>query len=59
LGGLHYGEGSTEFILKGVDGLGSYDTRDLCYGVFLGNEYLYTPFLDDFDDIFASLLMEM
>jgi hypothetical protein len=37
--GLQYGEGSTEFILKGVDGFGSYNNRDLCYGVFLGDEY--------------------
>jgi hypothetical protein len=48
MGGLQYGEGSTEFILEGVDGFGSYDTRDLCYGVFLGNKYIVHPILGRF-----------
>ncbi len=45
MGGLQYGEGSTEFILKGVDRFGSYYTRDLCYGIFLGDEYFVRPIL--------------
>ncbi len=45
MGGLQYGEGSTEFILMGVDGFGSYYTRDLHYGVFLGSKYFVCPIL--------------
>ncbi len=48
MGGLQYGEGPTEFILDGFDGFGSYDTRDLFYGVFLGNEYFVRPILGKF-----------
>ncbi len=48
MGGLQYGEGSTEFILKGVDGFGHYDTCDLCYGVFLGDKYFVRPILGHF-----------
>ncbi len=59
MGGLQYGEGSTEFILEGVDGFGSYDTHDLYMASFWATSILYTPFLDDFDDILASSLMEM
>ncbi len=44
-GGLQYGEGSTEFLLEGVDGFKSYYTRDLCYGVFLGAKYFVHPIL--------------
>ncbi len=39
MGELQYGEGPTKFVLKSVDGFGSYYTRDLCYDVFLGNKY--------------------
>ncbi len=45
MGGLQYGEGSTKFILEGVDGFGSYYTHDLCYGIFLGDEYFVCPIL--------------
>jgi hypothetical protein len=48
MGGLQYGEGSTKFILESVDGFGSYYTRDLCYGTFLGNEYFARPILGQF-----------
>ncbi len=39
MGGLQYGECPTGFVLKSVHGFRSYVTRDLCYGVFLGNKY--------------------
>jgi hypothetical protein len=48
MGGLQYGNGPAKFILKGVDGLGSYYSRDLCYGVFLSNEYFVRPILGQF-----------
>ena len=48
MGGLQYGEGSTEFILKGVDGFGSYYTSNLCHGTFLGDEYFVCPILGQF-----------
>jgi hypothetical protein len=48
MGGLQYGEGSTKFILKGVDEFGIYDTGDLCYGIFLGDEYFLCPILGQF-----------
>ncbi len=48
MGGLQYGDCSTEFILKGVDGFKSYDTRDLHYGIFWGNEYFVCPILGQF-----------
>jgi hypothetical protein len=48
MGGLQYGEGSTKFILKGVNGFGSYYTRDLRYGVFLGNKYFLGPILGQY-----------
>jgi hypothetical protein len=58
-GGLQYGEGSTEFILKGVDGFGSYDSVIIVVASFWATSILYAPFLDNFDDILASSLMEM
>jgi hypothetical protein len=48
MGGLQYGEGSTKLILKGVDGFGSYYSRDLCYGVFWGDEYFVRLMLGQF-----------
>jgi hypothetical protein len=48
MGGLQYGEGSTEFILEGVDGFGSYDIHDLCYGICLGDEYFLRLILGQF-----------
>ncbi len=48
IGGLQNGEGPTEFILKHVDGLGSYYTRDLCYGIFLGGKYFIRSILGQF-----------
>ena len=48
MGGLQYGEGSTELILEGVDGFGCYYTCDLCYSVFLGKEYFVRPILGQF-----------
>jgi hypothetical protein len=47
-----------KFIPESVDGFGSYYTRDLCYGVFWGNRFWYAPFLDNFDDIIASMLLK-
>jgi hypothetical protein len=58
MGGLQYGEDPTKFILKRVDGFGSYYTLDLCYGIFLGDEYFLRSILDDFDDILPSTLLE-
>ncbi len=57
--GLQYGESSTEFILEGVDGFGSYATCDLVMAFFWATSISYAPFLDNFDDLLAFLLMEM
>jgi hypothetical protein len=48
MGELQYGEGSTEFILEGADRFGIYYTRDLCYGIFLGDKYFVRPNLGRF-----------
>jgi hypothetical protein len=58
MGGLQYGEGPTKFALKSVDRFGSYYTRDLLKVSFWATSISYTPFLDNFDDILASMLLE-
>jgi hypothetical protein len=59
MSGLQDGECPTKFVLKqSVDGFESYYACDFCYGIFLGNKYFVRSFLDDFDDILASMLLE-
>ena len=59
MGGFQYGEGSTEFILKGVNGFGSVIIPVIfVMASFWATSILYAPFLDDFDDILASTLLE-
>ncbi len=48
MGGLQYGVGSIEFILEGANGFGRLYTRDLCYGLFFGDEYFVRPILGQF-----------
>jgi hypothetical protein len=48
MGGLQYGEGFTKFILGCVDGFGSYYNCNLCYRVFLVDEYFVRPILGQF-----------
>jgi hypothetical protein len=59
MGGLQYDEGSTKFILKCVDGFGVIIPMIFVMASFWATSILYAPFLGDFDDIHASLLMEM
>jgi hypothetical protein len=58
MGGLQDGECSTKFVLEGITRFWSYDLRDLCDGVFLGENCFVCSIFDNFDDIAASMLLE-
>ncbi len=58
-GRLQYGECPAKFALKSVNRFRSYDARDLfVMASFWAMSILYAPFLENFDDIFASTLQE-
>jgi hypothetical protein len=59
MGGLQYGEGSTKFILEGVMYSGVIIPVIFAMASFKTRSISYTPFLDIFDDILASSVLEM
>jgi hypothetical protein len=58
MGGLQDGEFPTKFVLKSVNGFGSYDPMIFIMASFWATSIFYAPFLSIFDDLLASLLLE-
>jgi hypothetical protein len=59
MGGFQYGEGSTKFIFGVLIDSGVIIPVIFVMASFWATSISYAPFLDDFDDILASSLMEM